>query len=430
MAKKKHVFDRMIANYSLRWFPAIGEKVFPALVYSGFCQSFQKYEEAMDSMRFRLHMLLLWKHGLYKSTIIAETVRLFGVKSNIVTTSSAAAMRGSFTEKTFVPPEFLVSDIMLLTELSSVLGGDKEIIGQLMTAMEESDMRIALVKIGQVKPKVLAEVRSYGADIEDCRLIYRNKATIISASHSIDQIPEANRQAYLSRQYIVQISPSEVPYGLGWKEQSDHRDEKLYVEFAKWFQKQYKASQKPDLAFGKKAIKIMRKSFSSTFDPDSRQMNDIRKMIYARHGLFPKETVNQVVIQILPFIVNQEGKTTRDKLVELILSHPATVDDITKYLNISSGAFYSYRKRLGIKSVSHSNPTKYYLDKVPPMVNWGGKRQKGKKVQQNVKKPTVRVAKATKPTPPKKAVVKKPAGRPKKKKRGFAIKPYVKKAGV
>ena len=330
--------------------------------------------------------MLQWEYGFFKSTILKQIASWFPIDANFVSSASAAALRGSFNENKFFPPELLISDIMIFSELGSVIKSDKETVGQLLVAAEEADVRVAIVKGGNLSEMEKTKVREYGADIIDGRLCYRNSAVIWTATHQIDSLSEDNRDAFLSRFYLVQLDASDIPKKIAWQNPKHLLNPKLETKVADWLEKTYQAKTMPDHVFGDKTLEIIADKYINT-RKRPREVGDIRRMIFAHHVLFPTDTEEEVAMIMKDFLNAKKGETSRDKIANFIYQHPRTAKEIATLTSLTTGTIFNHLKRLSASSIG-SNPRKYYLDSAPKPTKHGGQRKnsgrkKGSKNKQN-----------------------------------------------
>ena len=132
-----------------------------------------------DHCRYRLHILLNWEAGWFKSAILSFFRDLYGEGANNLTGSSPAALKGSFINGKFFPPELLISNIIVSSEFSSIIhSNDKEILSLLLIALEEGTVRNALVKGGNLNNGERQRIEEYEATFQDNRLCYQTHSTM------------------------------------------------------------------------------------------------------------------------------------------------------------------------------------------------------------------------------------------------------------
>lgn len=371
------VFDKMKQYFTKLYCPSIAEKVLPVIIYSAVCQKFVKLEK-LNTTRYRLNLLLQWEYGWFKSSILERVGGWFPLNTNLLTTSSSAALRGSFVDSKFYVPELLLADIMIMPEFSAVVAADDDILTSLLIALEDADIRIALIKAGRLSEKEKLRVESYGAKIINDRLCYRNPATIWTATHTIDNIPESHRDAFISRFYVLHLKPSEIPEHIAWNDPKDIVDIDLENDFAEWISERYNRPTEPDHSFAKIVLNVIRGKYVRG-KKRPRQVGDLRRMIMAHHDLFPDESTEIVADKMKNFIETYEGLTSRELIANYIYQNPRTAKEIMDYTGLKKAGVFSQIKRMGCLSFG-SNPRKYYLDSIPRKIRKG--RRPKKKVEE------------------------------------------------
>ena len=366
------MFDEIIKYFSKVYFPAVGKKVIPVIIYSAICQKWQKLEKK-NRFRYRLNLMLQRESGYFKSSILEQVASFFPFKANMLTTGTAAAIRGSFNDGKFFPPELLISDVLIFPEFTAILNADKDVQGQILSAAEEANIRIALVKAGKMTPKTIEDIESYGAKVVDKRLVYRNKATLWTATHTIDSLSEFNRDALLSRFFMVQIQHTEIPKDLWLNDPRKHINVPFEKEIAEWFDEIYLKSSKPDHKFCESVIVLLGNGYVSEDEPKPREGNDIRRMILAHHDMFPDEDYNTVAHVMKKHLDNQVAKTSREIIIDLIFHKPRTVAKIMEITGLKKSNIFNHLKRNSALSTG-SNPRKYYMDYIPKFNTHGGPR--------------------------------------------------------
>ena len=385
------MFDEIIKYFSKVYFPAIGKKVIPVIIYSAICQKWQKLEKK-NRFRYRLNLMLQWESGYFKSSILEQVASFFPFKANMLTTGTAAAIRGSFNDGKFFPPELLISDVLIFPEFTAILNADKDVQGQILSAAEEANIRVALVKAGKMTDKTIEDIESYGAKVVDKRLVYRNKATLWTATHTIDSLSEFNRDALLSRFFMVQIKHLEIPKNLWKKDPRKHVNVPFEKEIAEWFDSIYLKRSKPDHEFCESVIAVLGNGYVSEDEPKPREGNDIRRMILAHHDMFPDEDNVTVAYIMMKHLDNQLAKTSREIIIDFIFHRPKTVKEITDFTGLKKSNIFNHLKRNSALSTG-SNPRKYYMDYIPKLISHGGVRKKVVRPIKVVKKTPKKVTK-------------------------------------
>ena len=332
------------------------------MLYSGVCQKWIKLEKT-EPFRYRLNLMLHWQYGWFKSTLLEQVAGWFPFDANTLTSSSAAAIRGSFVEGQFFCPELLLSDLLVIGEFTSILKSDDETLGALLVALEEGFVRVALIKAGKATDKAKAQIKKYGGRFIDNRLEYRNKAVVWVATHTIDNIRDSMRDAFTSRFYTIHVPPSEIPLVAAWNDLTELQDIDFECEIGEWLDKIISKKSMPDHVFEGKVIKILKNGYiTDKVMRLPREVGDIRRMTLAHHEIFPKDGVGKVAIIMKHFLDSTAGtNTSREKIVLFIFQNPKSFKEIEGYTGLSKSNIFNHLKRMGAQKVGHT-PVKYFLD--------------------------------------------------------------------
>lgn len=176
------------------------------------CERLVKKKGLGGYIRYRRHIMLCWDVGRGKSTFLkifknAIPEEIFD--ANILSESSPEALRGGISkEGGFVPPEFRVSDIVILPELSSLLKTNEDVgfFNMLLTCLEDGEFRLKLLKLGNVTENVKKIASGYGVEFRDGSMIFDSDAIMWIATHDIDTIPMKLKKAVLDRFFIKRLS--------------------------------------------------------------------------------------------------------------------------------------------------------------------------------------------------------------------------------
>jgi len=354
------MWDELLNYCSKLYCPSIAKYAVPPLIYSGILTKFLKYED-VNEFRYRLNIMLHWDFGFFKSALLKKVTSWFPLQANVLSTASSAALRGSFVHGKFYPPELLISDILVITEFQSILNADDAMLGQLLVALEEGDMRIALVKAGKVSSSEINEIERYGAQFKEGRLIYQNHAPIWSATHTIDNLPDHSRQAVLSRFFICHIKRKEIPDSSATKDYTKYIDSALENEIMQWLYNVKEQDSKPDHKFTQRVIENMvNRNYLPRMTP--REVGDIKRMILAHHEIFPHDTYSEVAKKMVPFVEQKGILTTSELIAQTIYQNPTTVKVLQEITGRTKSTVFGHLKRLGARYVNGTFPREYYLD--------------------------------------------------------------------
>lgn len=354
-----------VCNYASKAFcPAVGEKIVPILLYSAILQQYHG-DEQHDTTRYRLNVMLTWDFGWWKSSVLEMVARLLPsyINVNVLTTSSAAAIRGSFYNGKFYVPELLLNDIMIVSELTSILRTDEDTIGALLGALEEANVRVALIKAGGLSAAEISMIHSYGADTKDGRLIYRNKCSMWTATHTTDNIPDPLRDAFLSRFYLCHLDADEIPAEAAYNDPKDMFNLEYEKELKAKLSTIMNLCERPDHNFANAVINELRPFIRGKKSP--REIGDLRRIIVAHHMYCPDEDVVTVSKWVVKFINQYSALTSRELIAQYIYQNPRSLSSILDFTGLKKANVLGHLKRMGVNKTG-GNPIKYYIDSLKP----------------------------------------------------------------
>lgn len=346
------VFDAYISHV----FQPCMVKPARALLYSAVLLGLRPYEEELRR-RFRLNVLLYWRAGWYKSSLASFVGRLLPpyIRFNEVLSASSAALRGSFVDGRFYPPEFIISDIILFPELASVVRTDEDMMGVLLSAAEEGVCRSLCVKNMKATASALNKVREYGADFEDGRLVFRNRSAIWACTHTLDVIPPKHVEAFVSRFAVIQIEDYEFDYELVKRNPNEKYDlnteDLLRNEIAAAINR-----CSPNLEFAYRVFSLSRLQLTP------REAGDFIRCALAVHSLCPEYSAEECLREVEMVLGNTEILTPKEKIVRLIKNNPRSHEEICKLTGISRSNCYTILNRLKALKKREDGVLKYYLE--------------------------------------------------------------------
>lgn len=353
------MWDDIIEYCSKLYCEAIAKYAIPPLLYSGICSKFVHYED-VNEFRYRLNIMLHWDFGYFKSALLKKVVNWLPLKGNILSTASSAALRGSFVQGRFYPPELLISELLVITEFQSIIKADDAMLGQLLIALEEGEMRVALVKAGKVNDSEKSRIRGYGAQYEDGRLSYQNLASVWTATHTVDNIPDHSRQAILSRFFTCRVFKKQFPAKMSHKEYTKFIDSDFEDEIVEWLYNIKHQQGEPDHKFSQKVIEYMdNHGFLPMMSP--REIGDLRRMIIAHREAFHKDSVDTVANAMKPFLEQKGILTTSELIAQTIYENPTTIKSLEELTGKTKSTIFGHIKRLGAQKDTKMFPCGYYL---------------------------------------------------------------------
>jgi len=361
------VLDALLAIFADYWGEKVASKAARALIYSIVCNFLQARDAAF---RWRLNVLLNFPPGWGKSHMLFLMQELLtrtsaGELLRCVDISAAtmAALRGTVNEGIFIPPEYALADIIIISELSSLMDFTNEAMGQLLTLLEEGRVRVALAKNALINDEGLELARELGIsfDHRSKRFSYATRAATWCATHSLEVIPQRFQDAFFSRFLVVQMGPEEMPrerVAQALPRIDSARKARVMAAFIA----RARAGE-IDEDFTNEVLEYIVAHSRADVEINFRIAGDIRRIAAAHHVLVPEDSVPQVAK-----IVNQYlGIITlnlRDQIVEFIDGQARTFAEIQAATRASKGAIYNVLNRIKAKRLAplrKGQKTRYYL---------------------------------------------------------------------
>ncbi len=342
------MIDQIKQYFSDIYFDEIGMKVIPILLSSIILRGLMKrFPDIDERFRLRLNVLLFWERGWYKTAILKHVMRVSSheIKINLLSQGSASALRGSFSEKKFIPPEFLISDVICALELAPLIGFDTENINILLTALEEGDVRVSLIKIPN-DAEAREEVEDYGAHLEDHRLSYRNRSVAFFATHTLDGvIPPMHRDAFLDRFMMCHIPPEKIER----LKMFENWMEKIDVEFESrvrvWISDCIRNADRPNIA---ENLNWLREYFPRSIVKTPRQLSDVTRLMIADKIMYPDSTNSERVRRMVVLLSNSGNyfPTPREMIADAIYNNPMTLPQLEVLTGTSKANVLGHCNRL------------------------------------------------------------------------------------
>jgi len=181
----------------------LGVKAFEELELALTTKLFPKKFANIPTLRTRQHILLYWRRGFLKTTLLREFSKTIPDKFKIVHLSSATTeiLCGSiyipkipFQQPRVVPPVLAGADFAIITEHSAFLKHGSPMAAKLSIlndVLEGDKISNTLVKLGQVRidPAQKSELEKLGVRYEplEATISYEPDISMLSASHPFDR---------------------------------------------------------------------------------------------------------------------------------------------------------------------------------------------------------------------------------------------------
>lgn len=273
------------ARIGMKCFSHPGAKGMPQLQMSYIISAFRQptYDDSMA--RLRRHVLLYWKAGFYKSSVIEVFNRRLTPSIDVITQPrydpracsyleclkfSPARLRGSFDSGRLVLPLIQRPTILFVDELMNLLGTGEnfaDMVGLLNQVLEKGTGTVGFVKMigaeinDEVKKRLAERAISY--NVEEGIMQYQVNGTMWAACHLIDAQTHKilTRSGCLDRINVVNWVPNEDQFIEAWEFEPPIVDAEEFERLSKWnaalWDAEWKTIKSPPEAMlrrGKKAL--------------------------------------------------------------------------------------------------------------------------------------------------------------------------------
>jgi hypothetical protein len=313
--------------------------------------------------RIRKHVLLHWQHGWLKTTILLVMKDILPdfIKANYSTKVTEAALRGSVAGGRFYPPEIKVSDVVIYPELSSIMNAqDAELVGNLLSALEEGRVRVSLVRFHELDEYGLQDAAKYGINVSEGRISYTTDVIVWAASHTLDNIVPSLRRAFLDRFSIVSIPQYLLTTKLASRIRRRQRDRNLEAELrqelSRFFKKDFTL---PDKGEVHDVIDSVLSNVTVTVNP--RLQYELFKTGLA-YLLYGKENLRGLLKCKLSQYLSMPR--SKQEVLEGVISTPKTQEEILRETGWSRATFYRVLEHVPYQLVRGEDGSARYVRRI------------------------------------------------------------------
>lgn len=148
--RRKKYFKETILAFEEK-FSWLGHQAARELLMSAASWNIEEYSD--PPFRYRTHVMLAWRRGWFKSTILKRMASIIGDENHSVCGKvTDAAIRGSMSGQTFTPPKVLKAPILVSTEYGQT-NFEEELLNTFLALLEEGETNISMNKIGALTDK-------------------------------------------------------------------------------------------------------------------------------------------------------------------------------------------------------------------------------------------------------------------------------------
>lgn len=143
--ERRQVYREIVDAFSVKY-SWLGGQTAREMLMSAASWNIQKHSN--PPFRYRTHVMLAWKRGYLKSTMMRVMAKILGDDlTSVMGKVTDAAMRGSVSGKQFQPPKPLRTPIVISTEFGQT-NFDDELHNLFLNQLEEGVTNVSLNKIG------------------------------------------------------------------------------------------------------------------------------------------------------------------------------------------------------------------------------------------------------------------------------------------
>lgn len=145
--ERQRLFKEVVQAFE-QGYSWLGHQAAREMLLSAASWNIQTYSD--PPMRYRTHLMLAWKRGWLKSTILTKMASVLGDDlCSVMGKVSDAGLRGSVSSGQFTPPKPLKTPIIISTEFGQTSFED-ELLNMFLSLLEEGYTNITLNKLGQM----------------------------------------------------------------------------------------------------------------------------------------------------------------------------------------------------------------------------------------------------------------------------------------
>lgn len=340
LEKRREVYTEIRDAFAEKY-DFLGAQVARETLLSAASWNIQEYSD--PPMRFRNHVMLTWKPGWLKSSILRKMKKILG--DDMVSTCgklTAAVLRGSVDGGRFSPPKPLRTPIVVSTEFGQTTFED-ELLNTFLALLEEGKTNVSLNKLAGLSEGEKSNIQDkYGDQIDfksENEFDLNTNFVFWGATHDPTQL---NENALKSRFNVV--TPAKPLTG----EVTEAVD----------------SAPKVESLIGQETIKACRRMLKSTkevptdFQPPSsfytdytltpRESRDVQAYMAARNwwGLEVNPDVMENYIDHMKHSRRIASMGPQERVLNLIFDNPMTYEEIMKETQLSKVEVHKILQRI------------------------------------------------------------------------------------
>lgn len=351
---RRHVYDGIVASFeeAYGW---LGAQTAREMLLSAASWNLQTFRP--PKYRIRRHLLLYWKHGWLKSTLLLRFREILGDDLCVVIGDvSNAAFRGTVEGTKFVPPLTKLVPFMMVLELGKVTASsDEDLVQTMLMVLEEGVFTASYAKFAKLsqKERQMSE-KDYGLKWKS-NILFEGKTDMVmmAATYKEDFIKDL---ALLDRFFPV-VPQQELNGKLTQQiEQNTFNVNPILVD---QFREIIKNPPPDDMQF---FDDLPAEYFDK--NPSPRDCSSLKSYIACR-SFWGLDTDLSKIIARADGVVNTRRGTMslEDQIIEILENHMASVEEIVLKTGYGKSTVYGIIKNLRADKIKNKNGTFFKIDK-------------------------------------------------------------------
>lgn len=308
----------------------LGAQVSREMLLSAATWNIEKYSD--PPFRFRTHLMLKWKRGWVKSTMLRKMATILGDDfCSTIGKVTDAAIRGSVSGGQFTPPKPLKTPIVISTEFGQT-NFDDELLGVFLALLEEGQTNIALNKFAQLSENQKNSIEEkFDGEVnfgEKNEFDLNTSFIFWGATHDSSNLQE---DALLSRFNVV--TPAQPLSG----DITEHMDSSsnplnsISTDTIRGIRRELKKDKRVDTDFQPP------KKFYEKYNLNPRESRDVQSYMAARNwwGLKVNPEIMKKYIKHMKQSRKQVMLSPRERVFELILDNPMSAEELMNRTGMS-----------------------------------------------------------------------------------------------
>lgn len=353
--ERKQIYNEIVEAFGVKY-SWLGAQAAREMLMSVASWNIQKHSE--PPFRYRTHVMLAWKRGYLKSTMMRVMADILGDdNTSTIGKVSDAAMRGSVSGKSFTPPKPLRSPIVISTEFGQTDFND-ELLNLFLNQLEEGETNVALNKIAQLSENQREDIQQ----TYDNRIRFREnnefdlKCDFVFWGATYDPTKLADDALRSRFNVVTPVKPlnHEITRAAdnnpGVKRQIDKTTVKDVRRFIKQ-DKEFPTDFRPPHSMYKE------------FDLNPRESRDVQSYMACRNwwGLDTNPDVMRKYIEYLKQSRRLSTMKPEERVFELIFDTPRTYKELMEETGLGKKELFKIMRRLDAQKHDLANETKWVI---------------------------------------------------------------------